>query len=144
MWLRSISVSLNGYGSKIRNINRCRPAMSNETILATRQEFFFTKVAPVQSMTEMVLLNFWLILLSWTFSSSYTTIYFFAKKFIFSNVYISVSTIFECVYMFFWLGKGWEIDKATFYFMIFLVKIWSENSISYTSWNYLLLNMTVW
>ena len=27
---------------------------------------------------------------------SYTTIYFFVKKCIFSNVYVSVSTIFEC------------------------------------------------
>ena len=26
---------------------KCRPAISKETILATRQEFFFTKVAPV-------------------------------------------------------------------------------------------------
>ena len=34
------------------------------------------------------------------FISSYTTIYFFVKKFIFSNVYISVNSIFECLYMF--------------------------------------------
>ena len=31
----------------------------------------------------------------------YTTIYFFVKKFIFSNVYIIVNTIFECLSMFF-------------------------------------------
>ena len=33
--------------------------------------------------------------------SSYTTIYFFAKNFFLSNVYISVNTIFECSYLFF-------------------------------------------
>ena len=76
-------------------------AVSNEIILATKQEFFFTKVTPVQSVTNTALLNFWLIPLSWIFISSYTTIYFFVKKFI---VYISVNTIFECPYMFF----SWE------------------------------------
>ena len=40
------------------------------------------------------------------FISSYTTIYFFLKKFIFSNVYISLNTIFECLYYVFWLRKG--------------------------------------
>ena len=38
------------------------------------------------------------------FVSFYTTIYFFGNKFIFSNVYISVNTIFECLYIF----LGWE------------------------------------
>ena len=38
------------------------------------------------------------------FISSHTTIYFYVKKFIFSNVCISVNRIFECLYMFF----GWE------------------------------------
>ena len=33
------------------------------------------------------------------------SIYFSVKKFIFSNVYISVNTIFGCLYMFFWLRK---------------------------------------
>ena len=46
------------YGFKIRKVSRCRPAVSNEAILATRQEFFLTKVAPVQSMTDIVLLDF--------------------------------------------------------------------------------------
>ena len=36
------------------------------------------------------------------FISSYTTIHFFVKNF-FSNDYISVNTIFECSYFFFWL-----------------------------------------
>ena len=50
-------------------------------------------------------MDFWLMVLSWMFISSYTTIPFiFIKKFIFPNAYISVNTIFECIYMFF----GWE------------------------------------
>ena len=44
------------------------------------------------------------MLVSWMFISCYTTIYFFVKKFSFSNVYNSVNTIFECPYMFF----GWK------------------------------------
>ena len=40
------------------------------------------------------------MLLSWTSFLSYTTIYFFVKKFIFSNFYILVNTIFECLNMF--------------------------------------------
>ena len=27
-------------------VSRCRPTVSNENILATKQEFFFTKVTP--------------------------------------------------------------------------------------------------
>ena len=65
-------------------------------------------------------MNFWLILFSWMFISSGTTIYFFEKKFIFSNVYVLVNTIFECLHMFFgWemvyqlstyaIGGGWEV-----------------------------------
>ena len=109
MWdnVRSSSISLDGYGSKIRKVSRCTPAVSNETILVIRQEFYFTKVAPAQSITGIVLLDFWLMLISWMFTSSYTIIYFFVKKFIFSNVYISVNTIFEFPYMFF----GWERDS---------------------------------
>ena len=103
-WLRSSSISLDGYSSKMRKVSRCRPTVWNESILATRQEFFFTKVAPVQSITDIVLLDFWLMLLSWMLISSYTTIRFIVKRFIFLNVYISVNTIFECLSMFF----GWE------------------------------------
>ena len=44
------------------------------------------------------------MLLSWTFISSYTTIYFFVKNLFFSDAYISVNAIFECPCMFF----GWE------------------------------------
>ena len=43
-------------GLKILTVSRCRPALSNETVPATRQELFFTKVAPMQSITNIVLL----------------------------------------------------------------------------------------
>ena len=51
-------VSLDGYGSKLRKVSRCRPTVSNETILAPKQEFFFTKETPAQSITDIVLLGF--------------------------------------------------------------------------------------
>ena len=62
-----------------------------------QQELLFAKVAPVQSITDIVLLGFSLILLPGMFISYYTIIYFFVKNF-FSNVYILVNTIFECSY----------------------------------------------
>ena len=105
IWDNVSSIYFDGYGSKIRKANRCRPAVSMETILETRQEFFY-KSSPVQSITGIVWLDFWLMLLSGMFTSSYTTIYFYVKKFIFSNVYISVNTMFECFYVFF----SWEMD----------------------------------
>ena len=49
-----------------------------------------------------LLQGFWLILHSWMFIWSYTTIFF-------SNVYISVNKIFECSYFFFF---GWEIGHS--------------------------------
>ena len=58
-----------------------RLIVSNETILATTQEFFFKKVAAVQSITDIVLLGFWLILPPWLFISFYTSIYFFVNNF---------------------------------------------------------------
>ena len=78
--------------------------VASETILATKQEFFFTKRTPVQSIMEIALLGFSLILLPGMFISYYTISYFFVKN-LFSNVYISVNTIFECSY----LSFGWEI-----------------------------------
>ena len=95
MRLISSSISFDEYGYKIRKVSRFRPTASNKTILATTQEVFFTKVTPVQSITEIVLLDFWLMLLSWMLILSLTNIYFF---------YISVNTIFECLYIF----LGWE------------------------------------
>ena len=90
--------------SEFKNIEFHDFTVSNETILATKQEFFFTKLAPVQSITGIVLLGFSLILLPRMFISYYTIIYFFVNNF-FSNVYISVNTIFECSY----LSFAWEI-----------------------------------
>ena len=62
--------------------------LSNETILATKQEFFFTKVVPVQSITDIVLLGSSLLLLPGMFISYYTIIFFFVNNFFF----------FECLY----------------------------------------------
>ena len=45
-----------GFGSKLWKVSRCSPAVSNETILATRREFLLTKVAPVQGIIDIVLL----------------------------------------------------------------------------------------
>ena len=104
----NVRMFLDRYGSKIQKISRYRPTISNETILATKQEFFFTKVAPVQNITDIVLLGFWLILFPGMFISSYTTIYIFVNNF-FSNVYISVNTIFECSYLFFWMRNRLSI-----------------------------------
>ena len=50
-------IFLDGYGSKTRKVSKCRPKVSNETIIATKQEFFFTKVAPVQNIADIVLLG---------------------------------------------------------------------------------------
>ena len=65
------------------------------------QEFFFTKIAPVESITDVVLLDFLLMLLSGMFISSYTTNLLFRNEIVFLNVYISMNTVFECLYMFF-------------------------------------------
>ena len=74
---------MDGYGCKIRKVSRCRPRVSNEIILTTRQEFCLTKVVLVQTITDIVLLKFWLMLLSWMFISYYSTIYFFVKNLFF-------------------------------------------------------------
>ena len=98
---------MDGYGSKIRKVSIYRPALSNETILATRQEFFITKLAPVQSITGIILLNFWLMLLSWMFTSSYTIyiyIYFFFLKEIYFFEWLNFSEY--DIWMSFWLRKG--------------------------------------
>ena len=50
------------------------------------------------------------MLLSRMFISSYTTIHFFLKKLIFSNVYILVNKIFECLYMFFSWERGHQLS----------------------------------
>ena len=85
----NVIIFLDGYGSKIRNVRRCRSTVSNETILATKQDFFFTKVSSVQSITDILLLGFWLTLLPWMFILSYTTIYFFVKNLFFRCLYFN-------------------------------------------------------
>ena len=45
-------------GSEIWKVSRCRPTASNETILATRQKLFFTKVSPVQNINNIALFDF--------------------------------------------------------------------------------------
>ena len=84
-----MKISFDAYGSKIRKVSRHKSTVLHETILATKQEFFFKKVVPVQSITDIVLLDFWLILLPWMFVSYYTTIYFFVMKFFFECLYFS-------------------------------------------------------
>ena len=49
--------------SEFKNIEFHDFRVSDETIPATKQEFFFIKLAPVQSITDIVLLGFPLILL---------------------------------------------------------------------------------
>ena len=56
MWLRPSLISLDEYGSKIQKVSRCRPSVTNGTILETRQEFILRKVAPVQRLTDITLL----------------------------------------------------------------------------------------
>ena len=109
-WLRPRSKFLDAYGSKIQKVSRCRPVASNETNLVTRQEFYFTNIATAQSINGIILLDFSLILLSWMFISCYTTIYVLVKKFIFSNAYVPVSTIFECLDMFFGWDRGNQLS----------------------------------
>ena len=97
-------ISLDGYDSKIRKASIKWPTVSNKTILATKQKFFFTKVVPVQSITDIVLLGFWLILLPGMLISSCSTIYFFVKIFFFECLYFSVHDIRMFLFVF-----GWEI-----------------------------------
>ena len=53
-----MKIYLDDNGSKIRKASRCRLTIKNETILATKQEFLLIKVAPVQSIADIVLLGF--------------------------------------------------------------------------------------
>ena len=54
----NVRISLDGYGSKTRKVSRWRPTILNETILGTKQGIVVTKIAPIQSITELVLLAF--------------------------------------------------------------------------------------
>ena len=88
--------------SGFKNIEYHDFTVSNEIILATKQEFFFTKVAPVQSITDIALLGFSLILLPGMFISYYTIIYFFVKNFFFECLYFSEYDIRMFLFVF-WL-----------------------------------------
>ena len=57
---------------EFKNIEFDHFTVSNETILGTKQEFFFTKVTLGQSITEIVLLGISLIMLPRMFISYYT------------------------------------------------------------------------
>ena len=69
--------------SNFKNIELHDFTVSNETILATKQEFLFTKVGPVESIIGIALLGFSLILLPGMFIFYYTIIYFFVNNFFF-------------------------------------------------------------
>ena len=58
----SSAISLNRCRSKIGKgkVSRYCLTVSNGTILATKQKFFFTKVASVQSITDIELLSFFI------------------------------------------------------------------------------------
>ena len=84
--------------SEFKNIEFRNFTVSNKTIREAKQELFFTKVGPVQSITDIVLLSFSLKLLPRMFILYYTIIYFFVKNF-FLNVFISVKTIFKYSYL---------------------------------------------
>ena len=77
-------------------------SVSNEAILATKQKFFFAKVALLQSITDIALLGFWLILHPGVFISYYTIICFFAKKKFFECFYFSEYAIRMFLFVF-WL-----------------------------------------
>ena len=50
-------ISSDGYGSKIPKVSRGRPTVSNGTVLATKQEFFFTRVTYLQETRQNVETN---------------------------------------------------------------------------------------
>ena len=83
-------ISLDGYDPKVRKVNRCRPTVSNKTILATKQKFCFTKAPPVQSITDIALLGFRLILHPGMFINFILHYHlFFRKEFFFEYLYFS-------------------------------------------------------
>ena len=75
--------------SEFKNIEFRNFTVSNKTILEAKQELFFTKVGPVQSITDIVLLSFSLKLLPRMFILYYTIIYFFVNNFFFESLYFS-------------------------------------------------------
>ena len=66
------------------------------------------------------------------FFSSYTIVYFFVKKFIFSNVYILVNTIIECLFLFF----GWERGHQLSTYATVTYNFCTEGGVSRLMWWY--------
>ena len=102
MWDNVTEINLNifelpFYGSKIRKVSRCWPA-SNHLLYKSSFHTNHTWHCIIGFLINAALLNVNFIL-------HYHL--FFCKKFIFSNVYISVHAIFECLYIFFF---GWKRD----------------------------------
>ena len=109
-----VRISLEGLDSKIWKVSRCRPAVSNETILVTRQECFVTKVARVLSITDLVLL------INAAFPNVYFILHYhlhFQKELYF----------FECLYI-----SEYDVQISSFkvniYSHCFLLKPYSWNS----------------
>ena len=94
--------------SEFKNIELHDFTVPNKTIVATKEEFFFTKVAPVKSITDIALLGFSLILLPGMFISYYTIICFFVKNFF---LYFSENDIRMFLFVF-WLRNKPSIKYA--------------------------------
>ena len=88
--------------SEFKNIEFHDFTVSTETIISTKQEFFFTKVDPVQSITDIAPLGFSLILLPGMLISYYTIIYFFVIFFFFECLYFGEYDIRMFLFVF-WL-----------------------------------------
>ena len=99
----NVRIYLDGYDSKIRKVSRCRPTVSVETILATKKGFLFTKVAPVQNITDFVLLVFWLIRLPWIFIL--LTLPFIFSQIIFFQMFILQWIRYSNVFIWFLVEK---------------------------------------
>ena len=99
----NVRIYLDGYGCKIRKVSRCRPTVSVETILATKKGFLFTKVAPVQNITDFVLLVFWLIRLPWIFIL--LTLPFIFSQIIFFQMFILQWIRYSNVFIWFLVEK---------------------------------------
>ena len=97
-----INIRVKRKNSEFKNIEFDDFTVSNKTILETKQEFFFTKVAPLQSITGSVQLGFPLILLPEMFISYYTIIYFLVKNFFSECLYFSEYNILMFLFVF-WL-----------------------------------------
>ena len=89
-WLRSSLMSLDVYGYKIRKVSSRRVFLYKSSSL-TKHNWNYI----VELLINAALLNVYFILCYHLF---------FLKKFIFTDVYISVNMVFECRYISF----GWE------------------------------------